>query len=189
MRIAVVGSGIGGIGSAWLLSGAHRVDVYEAEPQLGGHTCTVDVTPGGTTFPVDTGFMVFNRRTYPNLTRFFEHLGVEAADADMSFSVQVPSEGIEWSSDIPGGIFAQRRNIANPRFLGMLRDIVRLSRDADRFVGRPRHRKAYARRADCSRGLRPLLHGVVPRAYGSGHLVDSARPHARVPGQHLPSLL
>jgi len=137
VRIAVVGSGIGGIGSAWLLSGAHRVDVYEAEPQLGGHTCTVDVTPGGTTFPVDTGFMVFNRRTYPNLTRFFEHLGVEAADADMSFSVQVPSEGIEWSSDIPGGIFAQRRNIANPRFLGMLRDIVRLSRDADRLLDDP----------------------------------------------------
>jgi len=98
MRIAVVGSGISGISAAWLLSPANEVDVYEAEPRLGGHSCTLDITTGGTTFSVDTGFMVFNRRTYPNLIRFFDHLGITANDADMSFSVQVPSENIEWSA-------------------------------------------------------------------------------------------
>ena len=89
MRIAVIGSGISGVSAAWLLSRAHDVDVYEAEAQLGGHTRTLDLTAGGVTFPVDTGFQVFNRRTYPNLIRFFEHLGIDANDADMSFSVQV----------------------------------------------------------------------------------------------------
>ena len=137
MRIAVVGAGIGGVGAAWLLSSAHDVDVYEAETWLGGHARTLDVTAGGVTYPVDAGFMVFNRRTYPNLIRFFEHLGVTAADADMSFSVQVADEDIEWSGHNLDTVFAQRRNVANPRFLKMLADIIRFSRDADRLLEDP----------------------------------------------------
>ncbi len=137
MRIAVIGSGIGGVSSAWLLSPSHTVDIYEADSRLGGHTCTLDVTAAGLTFPADTGFMVFNRRTYPNLTRFFEHLGVEASDADMSFGVQVADEGIEWSGTSIDTVFAQRKNLANPKFLRMLADVLRFSRDADRLLADP----------------------------------------------------
>lgn len=107
VKIAVVGSGIAGISAAWLLSQRHEVDVFEAEPQLGGHTKTIDVSAGGLTFPVDTGFMVFNRRTYPNLTRFFEHLGVTAVDADMSFSVSIDEDDIEWSGTNLDTVFAR----------------------------------------------------------------------------------
>lgn len=137
MRIAVIGSGISGVSAAWLLSRANDVDIYEAEPQLGGHTRTLDVTAGGHTFPADTGFMVFNRRTYPNLIRFFEHLGVNAHDADMSFSVQVADENIEWSGDSLNSVFAQRKNLVNPKFLRMLTDVLRFSRDADRLLADP----------------------------------------------------
>ena len=97
MKIAIVGAGVAGVGAAWLLSPEHDVDVYEAEDWLGGHARTVDVTAGGLTFPVDAGFMVFNQRTYPNLLRFFERLGVAWRETDMSFSVRVASENIEWA--------------------------------------------------------------------------------------------
>jgi len=137
MRIAVVGAGIAGVSAAWLLSQSHDVDVYEAEPGLGGHTKTIDVDCGSGPFPVDTGFQVFNRRTYPNLTRFFEHLGVDATDATMSFSVQVGDAGIEWSGSSLDSVFAQRKNVANPKFLRMLADVLRLSRDADRLLVDP----------------------------------------------------
>jgi predicted NAD/FAD-binding protein len=137
MKIAVIGAGIGGVSAAWLLSPTHEVDVYEAESELGGHTRTIDVDCGAGPFPVDTGFQVFNRRTYPNLTRFFERLGVDAADATMSFSVQVADAGIEWSGTSIDSVFAQRKNIANPRFLRMLADVLRLSRDADKLLADP----------------------------------------------------
>jgi len=137
MRIAVIGSGIAGVGSAWLLSGEHEVDVYEAADYLGGHTCTLDLTVEGVTFPADTGFMVFNRRTYPNLVRFFERLDVEWTESDMSFSVQVPAHGIEWSGTSLDSVFAQRKNITNPKFLRMLADIVRFSKSADRLLADP----------------------------------------------------
>jgi len=137
MRIAVIGSGIGGISAAWLLSPHHHVDVYEAEDYLGGHTRTLDITAGGQTFPVDTGFMVFNRRTYPNMTRFFERLGVRAHDADMSFSARVEDIDMEWSGTDLNTVFAQRKNIANPQFLRMLADVVRFSKNADRLIADP----------------------------------------------------
>lgn len=137
MRIAVVGAGVAGLGATWLLSPSHDVDLYEAEPRLGGHARTIDVAAGGETFPVDSGFMVFNERTYPNLIRFFERLDVPWQETDMSFSVQVASEGIEWSGHNLDTVFAQRKNLANPRFLKMLADIVRFSRDADRLLADP----------------------------------------------------
>lgn len=137
MRVAVIGSGISGTATAWLLSPKHEVDVYEAENRLGGHTLTVDVDTGAGPFPVDTGFQVFNRRTYPNLTRFFQHLGVDAVDADMSFSVQIRDADIEWSGTSLDTVFAQRRNLANPQFLRMLGDVLKLSRDADKLLADP----------------------------------------------------
>lgn len=137
MRIAVVGSGIGGVSAAWLLSREHEVDVFEAEPQLGGHTRTIDIDTGAGPFPVDTGFQVLNERTYPNLLGFFAELGIEVVNADMSFSVQVRSEGIEWSGTSVDTVFAQRKNIANPRFLRMLADVLRLSRDAEKLMADP----------------------------------------------------
>jgi len=137
MRIAVIGSGISGISSSWLLSPTHEVDVYEAEPQLGGHTRTIDVDTGAGPFPVDTGFQVFNRRTYPNLLGFFHELGIEAGDADMSFSVQVRDADIEWSGTSLDTVFAQRKNLANPKFLRMLSDVLRLSRDAEKLMADP----------------------------------------------------
>jgi len=137
MRIAVIGGGIAGIGSAWLLSRQHEVDVYEAQPTLGGHARTLDLTVAGQTFPADVGFQVFNTRTYPNLIRFFDRLGIESFETDMSFGVQVAAENIEWSGTNLNTVFAQRANIANPRFLKMLADVVRFSHDADRLLADP----------------------------------------------------
>ncbi len=137
MRIAIVGSGISGVSAAWLLSKDHTVDLYEANDYLGGHTCTVDLTVDGVTFPVDTGFQVFNARTYPNLIRFFRHLEIDWTESDMSFSVQVPAHGIEWAGSSIDSVFAQRRNIVNPAFLKMLADVVRFSHDADRLLADP----------------------------------------------------
>ncbi len=137
MRIAVIGAGIAGIGSAWLLSPQNTVDVYEAEDRLGGHAYTVDLTVEGTTFPADSGFQVFNNRTYPNLIRFFDILGIEWTETDMSFSVQVGTEHIEWSGTNLNTVFAQRSNIVNPKFLSMLAGVLKFSRDADRLLADP----------------------------------------------------
>ncbi len=134
MRIAVVGAGISGLGAAWLLSPHHEVDLFEAEDRLGGHAHTHAVPLGGTTVPADTGFMVYNERTYPNLIRFFDRLGVEHAESDMSFSVQCPPERIEWAGSSIDAIFTQRANVANPVFLRMLVDVLRFSGMADRLL-------------------------------------------------------
>lgn len=134
MRVAVIGSGISGMGAAWLLSPAHEVDLFEADDRLGGHAHTHDVLLGGTTVAADTGFMVYNERTYPNLIRFFERLGVEHKESDMSFSVQCPAEGVEWAGKGLDSIFAQRMNVASPVFLRMLVDIVRFSGMAERLL-------------------------------------------------------
>jgi predicted NAD/FAD-binding protein len=136
MRIAVVGSGISGMSAAWLLSTRHHVDVLEAEGRLGGHTHTIDVVVDGTPLAVDTGFMVFNHRTYPNLVRLFEHLGIGEQDADMSFSVQHLPDRLEWAGSVRG-VLAHPSNLVRPAFLSMLRQIVRLSRDAERLLADP----------------------------------------------------
>lgn len=136
MRLAVIGSGISGMSAAWLLSVEHDVDVLEAEDSLGGHTHTVDITVDGVAATADTGFMVFNHRTYPNLVRMFEHLGIVEQDADMSFSVQHLADGIEWKGDL-GGLFAQSGNALRPAFWRMLADVLRMSRNAERLLADP----------------------------------------------------
>ena len=132
MRIAIVGSGISGLSAAWLMAQRHTVTLFEADRRLGGHTHSVDVTLGGVTRAVDTGFLVFNQRTYPNLVALFRALGVPAAKSDMSFSLSLEQPALEWAGNSLATLFAQRRNIVRPAFLRMLRDIVRFNREASR---------------------------------------------------------
>ncbi|MCU0972370.1 MAG: FAD-dependent oxidoreductase [Burkholderiales bacterium] len=133
-RIAVVGSGIAGLSAAWLLARRYSVTVFEANDYLGGHTNTVDVTLDGVTHPVDTGFLVFNDRTYPNLVALFRHIGVRDAASDMSFSVRLDDEGIEWAGSSIATVFAQKRNLVRPEFWSMLGDIVRFNREASKLA-------------------------------------------------------
>ncbi|CAG0952240.1 hypothetical protein GPROT1_00179 [Gammaproteobacteria bacterium] len=131
MRIAIVGSGIAGLGSAHLLANqGHAVTVFEAELRPGGHSHTVDVTLDGLTFPVDTGFLVFNERTYPRLVGLFDELGVESVASDMSFSVRNDRDGLEWAGTSLATLFAQPRNALRPAYWRMIRDIVRFNREA-----------------------------------------------------------
>ena len=132
MRIAVVGSGISGLSAAWLLSQRHQVTLFEADNRLGGHTHTMDVTLDGQTFPVDTGFLVFNHRTYPELTKLFDALDVETVASEMSFSVRLDQPDLEWAGTSLGTVFGQRANLARPAFWHMLRDILRFNREAVR---------------------------------------------------------
>lgn len=137
MKIAIVGSGISGLAAAHRLRGQADITLFEAGPYFGGHTHTVDVTlpgpHGDVRCGVDTGFLVFNERTYPELIRLLAELGVETAKSDMSFSVQVPralagGRTLEWSGTSLSTVFAQRGNLVNPRFLGMLYDLLRFNR-------------------------------------------------------------
>ena len=139
-RVAVIGSGISGLAVAHGLAGEARVTLFEAGSHFGGHTHTVDITLAGPDGPVthgvDTGFLVFNHRTYPNLVRLFGELGVETAASDMSFSVQVAQDGLEWSGCNLDTVFAQRRNLLRPRFLRMLADVMRFNRLATAIAER-----------------------------------------------------
>ncbi len=136
MRIAIVGSGISGLAVAHRLAGQARVSLFEAGGYFGGHTHTVDVelpaNGRNVRHGVDTGFLVFNERTYPNLIALFAELNVETSPSDMSFSVQARVAGshrqLEWSGSNLNSVFSQRRNLASPRFLGMLRDLGRFNR-------------------------------------------------------------
>jgi uncharacterized protein len=127
-RIAVVGSGISGLTVARELAASTPVTLFEAGGHFGGHSHTVDVRLQGQRHGVDTGFLVFNHRTYPRLVELFDALGVATAPAEMSFSVQVPQQGIEWSGNNLNTVFAQRRNLLRPRFVGMLAQILRFNR-------------------------------------------------------------
>ena len=137
-NIAVVGSGIAGLSAAWHLAQDSRVCVtlYESDVRLGGHAHTVDVTIGSKTFGVDTGFLVFNHKTYPGLTPFFEQLGVVTAPSDMGFSVQV-GKSLEWAGNSLSSVFTQRKNLLSPRFWRMLRDMLRFNKAATRFALAP----------------------------------------------------
>ena len=135
-RVAVVGSGISGLSAAWQLAADAQVVLFEADGHFGGHAHTVDVTLDGLTHGVDTGFLVFNHATYPRLVRLFDDLAVHTAPSEMSFSVQVPQIGLEWSGCNLDTVFAQRRNLFNPRFLGMLRDLLRFNRLASALAER-----------------------------------------------------
>jgi predicted NAD/FAD-binding protein len=128
VRIAIVGAGIAGLGAAWLLRQAGRhVTVFEANEYLGGHSHTVDVTLEGLTHPVDTGFLVYNERTYPHLVRLFDALGVASVPSDMSFACRIDGDGVEWAGNHLGTVFAQASNLVRPAFHRMLADIARFN--------------------------------------------------------------
>ncbi|MBL8520993.1 MAG: FAD-dependent oxidoreductase [Betaproteobacteria bacterium] len=143
MKIAVIGSGIAGLSAAWLLArhagGEHQVTLFEKETRLGGHTHTVDVTLEGIEHPVDTGFLVYNDWTYPNLIALFERLEIRTVPSDMSFSIKLMDDAgrgrMEWcGSDRLSTVWAQPSNLARPAFLGMLLDLLRFNRQAQRLT-------------------------------------------------------
>lgn len=131
MKVAIIGSGIAGLTAAWLLSRSHDITVYEAGSHVGGHTNTVPVCVAGRTWAIDTGFIVFNRRTYPTFCAVLDRLGVASRDSTMSFSVRAEAEDLEWNGTSLGGVFAQRRNLLSLRHWGMLRDIIRFAGPAE----------------------------------------------------------
>lgn len=137
MRVAVVGSGIAGLSAAWLLSRRHEVVLFEAEARLGGHTHTHEVEQAGKRYRVDTGFIVHNPHNYPLLTRLFDELGVASQDTTMSFGVRVEASGLEYNATRLDTLFCQRRNLFSPRFLGMVRDILRFYREAGALLHEP----------------------------------------------------
>ncbi|WP_016832821.1 NAD(P)/FAD-dependent oxidoreductase [Herbaspirillum lusitanum] len=130
-KIAIIGAGISGLASAYFLARRHDVVVYEAGGYIGGHANTVDATLEGRTFPVDTGFLVFNEATYPNLIALLDELGVDSYATDMSFGVSLDGGRFEWAGTSLDTVFAQRRRVMSPAFLGMLRDILRFNRAAE----------------------------------------------------------
>src|SRR6478735_4268564 len=136
-RVAVIGAGISGLAAAALLSRRHRVDLFEQERRLGGHTNTVLIDGPKGTVPLDTGFLVHNDRTYPNLVRLFGELDVATRDSDMSFAVSCRRTGLEYSSRGANGFFAQRRNLISPSHLSLLREIVRFNREAPALLEAP----------------------------------------------------
>jgi len=129
-RIAVVGAGVSGLVTAWLLSRRYEVTLFEAGRYLGGHTNTVDVRLEGKTHPVDTGFLVFNEKTYPNLIALFALLGVESVATEMSFAVSLENPDLEWAGSNLATVFGQKRNLVRPRFWAMLSDILRFNRES-----------------------------------------------------------
>lgn len=134
MRIAVVGSGISGLVAARALAPRHEVVLYEATRRVGGHTRTVALELGGRRYDVDTGFIVFNERTYPNFLRILAELDVASRPTTMSFSVRCETTGLEYSGSGLDGFFAQRRNLLRPRHLRMLRDVLRFQREAPDLI-------------------------------------------------------
>ena len=165
-RIAVVGAGISGLAAAWLLAKRHEVVLFEAEDRLGGHSCTVEATSPDGPVAVDTGFIVYNEPNYPNFAALLDHLGVASKAAHMSFAVSMNAGKFEYSSHGARGLFAQKRNLASPKFWGMLLDLKRF------------HRTAAGDLAELDRSLCSLGRYLDDRKYGEGfrdlHLLPQA---------------
>lgn len=130
MRIAVIGSGISGLSAALRLQDDHEVVLFERDARAGGHTHTVDVTIDGVAAAVDTGFLVYNERTYPLLIALFEELGIAQAPTDMSFAASIGPHRLEWCGSNLASLIAQPSNLLRPGFWRMLRDILRFNREA-----------------------------------------------------------
>ena len=137
-RLAIIGTGIAGLGCAHFLHGRYDLTLYEQNGYAGGHTNTVTVEEAGRAVPIDTGFMVFNHVTYPNLTRLFRELGVETKPTDMSFSVQHTPSGLEYNGGSLNLLFGQRRNLLSVRHWRMLLQINRFNREAVAALDEPR---------------------------------------------------
>ena len=132
MKIAIIGSGISGLTSAYLLQRKHDITVFESAPRIGGHTATMSVQETHQSRAIDTGFIVFNDWTYPNFIRLMDELGVASTATEMSFSVNCQRSGLEYGGKGLNALFAQRRNLLNVPYLGMLKDIMRFNKEAIR---------------------------------------------------------
>lgn len=165
MNIAIIGSGISGLTSAYLLSRSHEITLFEAGDWVGGHTHTLDVTVDGQPYAVDSGFIVFNDWTYPNFMRLLGQLGVGFKPTEMSFSVTDPDSGLEYNGNNLNSLFAQRRNLLSPGFWGMLRDIQRFNKEAlrdleEQRIGTDTTLDQYLKAGGY--GERFILHYIVP---------------------------
>ena len=134
MKIAVIGSGISGLSSAYFLSKKYKVDLYEKDNHFGGHSFTYEIKEGKKIIPVDLGFIVFNEITYPNLIKFFKDLNVTYEKSDMSFSVSIKNSKIEYSGNGLGGIFVNKSNLFNIEFLNMIREIISFYKTAPKLL-------------------------------------------------------
>jgi predicted NAD/FAD-binding protein len=162
MRLAVIGGGVSGLVAALLLGRRHEVTIYESEAYAGGHTRTVPVDTAEGALAVDTGFIVFNDRTYPSFTRLLERLGVASRSTEMSFSVRCDRSGLEYSGTSLDGLFADRRQLISPGFLGMVRDILRFNRDGAGQAARAGGASVRAFLADHRYGRRFRDHYLLP---------------------------
>ena len=124
MKVAVIGSGISGLSSAYYLSKKYKVDLFEKDDHFGGHSYTYEIKERDKIVPVDLGFIVFNEVTYPNLIKFFKHLNIPYEKSNMSFSVSIKNSNIEYSGSGLGGLFANKSNLFNFKFLNMIREII-----------------------------------------------------------------
>lgn len=134
MKVAIIGTGIAGNVAAYHLRKRHEITVYEANSYVGGHTNTIDVQTERGPLPVDTGFIVFNDRTYPNFVRLLSEIGAESQQSEMSFSVRADKSSLEYNGSNLNGLFAQRRNLLRPAFIRMIRDILKFNREAPAFL-------------------------------------------------------
>ena len=134
-RLAVIGGGVAGLGAAWLLRKRYEVTLFERENRIGGHSNTVEVEEDGSRLPIDTGFMVFNKVTYPHLLRLFTELHVPVKPTEMSFSVRHDGLDVEYNGMGFNRVFAQRRNLVRPRYLKLLAQILRFFRVANASLG------------------------------------------------------
>jgi predicted NAD/FAD-binding protein len=137
LKVAIVGAGVSGLVCARLLDRRCDVTLFEASPRIGGHACTERIVVDGRVLDVDTGFVVYNERTYPLFTRLLAELGVATQPTEMSFSVSCERTGVEYSGGSLRGLFADPLNLVRPRFLGMVRDVLRFYRDAAELLDRP----------------------------------------------------
>ena len=173
MRIAIIGTGIAGMTAAWLLHRNHELTVFEAAARIGGHINTVDVTTGGKVYAIDTGFIVFNDRTYPNFIRLLRELQVETQQTAMSFSVRCDKTGLEYNGASLNTLFAQRRNLLRPSFYRMLRDILRFNREAPALLTADNHPLSLRDYLEQQRYSREFIdHYLIPM----GAAIWSAQP-------------
>ncbi len=173
MKIAIIGTGISGMTVAYILSKEHDITVFEANDYVGGHTHTVDVSLDGQSFGVDTGFIVFNEKTYPNFVKLMKKLGVGWQDSNMSFSVQCEKTGLEFSPSNLNALFIQRRNLLRPSFYRMLYDVNRFKKDSEALFQNDHSKITLAEFLKSRNYSKPFIdHFIIPM----GEAVWSADP-------------
>jgi predicted NAD/FAD-binding protein len=173
MKIAIIGSGVSGNTLAWHLSKQHEITVFEADSHIGGHTHTHEIDAFGKQYNIDTGFIVYNDWTYPNFIQMLDKLGVETQSSNMSFSVHDESSGLEYNGTSLNSLFAQRRNLFSPSFLGMIKDILRFNKEAPALLDNAQADMPFGEYLKANRyGKNFIQHYVIPM----GSAIWSASP-------------